>query len=71
MEQQRNQVEVKVIPNEKLAELQRHLAAIASGEQRDVGGATPDTVGIEGMYNIHQALRRARGRRPGTEELTM
>ena len=59
----------ETIPNEKLITLQRHLAAIAAGERLDASGITPRDVGVEGMYNIKQALLKAKGKRPGNEEL--
>jgi hypothetical protein len=69
MEHQPNEIET--VPNKKLETLQKHLAAIAIGERQDASGITPHDVGVEGMYNIHQALLRlrARGKKPGNEEL--
>ena len=69
MEKQPNHTEARTTPNEKLVALQERMAAIACGEQLDLGDATPDIVSVEGMYNLKQALRKAKGRRSGTEEL--
>lgn len=69
MENQPNRTEARTTPNEKLAALQKRMAAIACGEQLDLGDATPEVVSVEGMYNLKLALRKARGRRSGTEEL--
>lgn len=68
MEQQPNKVKAETITNEKLATLQRHLAAIASGERQDASDISPHDVGVEGMYNIRKALLRANGEKSSRNE---
>ena len=64
------QTNAETTPNKKLQTLQKHLAAISIGERRSAEGITPHDVGIEGMYNINQALKRVL-KKPGTEQLNI
>lgn len=57
-----NTIEVQSITNEKLQLLQDRLARIAAGDATAAEGLTPHDVGVEGMYNVAQALRRHGGR---------
>jgi len=52
--------QIEMTPNEKLQLLQERITRIEAGDLSAARGLSPHNVAVEGMYNVRQALKKAK-----------